>query len=61
MISDHYCCCYIVNDEAMCLVCKKKLAEHSELQDKICEMITIKQFAGDSPAFDIEFRPFFED
>jgi hypothetical protein len=50
-----------VNDEAMCLVCKKKLAEHSELQDKICEMITIKQFAGDSPGFDIQFRPFFED
>jgi hypothetical protein len=46
MISDHYCC-YIVNHEAMCVVCKKKLAEHSELQDKICEMITIKQFAND--------------
>ena len=61
MILDHYCCCYIVNHEAMCLVCKKKLAEHSELQDKICEMITIKQFANDSPGFDIQFRPFFED
>jgi hypothetical protein len=50
-----------VNHEAMFLVCKKKLAEHSELQDKICEMITIKQFANDSPGFDIQFRPFFED
>ncbi|MDF2769833.1 MAG: hypothetical protein K0S91_2668, partial [Nitrososphaeraceae archaeon] len=27
----------------------------------ICEMITIKQFANDSPGFDIQFRPFFED
>ena len=43
--------------EMMCPVCKKKLAEHSELQDKICEMITIKQFANDSPGFDIQFRP----
>ncbi len=24
-------------------------------------MITIKQFANDSPGFDIQFRPFFED
>ena len=60
IISDHYCC-YIVNHEAMFLVCKKKLAEHSELQAKICEMTTIKQFANDSPGFDIQFRPFFED
>ena len=45
----------------MCPLCKKKLAEHSELQDKICEMITIKQFADDSPGFDIQFRPFFEE
>jgi hypothetical protein len=50
-----------MNHETMCPVCKKKLAEHSELQNKICEMITIKQFANDSPAFDIQFRPFFED
>ena len=57
-----YCwCCYIINHEAMYPVCKKKLAEHSELQDKICEMITIKQFANDSPGFDIQFRPFFEE
>jgi hypothetical protein len=33
MILDHYCC-YIVNHEAMCLVCKKKLAERSELKIK---------------------------
>jgi hypothetical protein len=50
-----------MNHKAMCPVCKEKLAEHSELQDKICEMITIKQFANDSPGFDIQFRPFFED
>jgi hypothetical protein len=37
------------------------LAEHSELQDKICEMITIKEFANDSFGFDIQFRPFFEE
>jgi hypothetical protein len=60
MISDN-CCCYIVNHEAWCPVCKKKLAEHSKLQDKICEMITIKQFANDFPGFDIQFRPFFEE
>lgn len=45
----------------ICPVCKKKLAEHSKLQDKICEMITIKQFASDSPGFDIQFRPFFKE
>ncbi|MBD0360162.1 MAG: hypothetical protein ICV56_05560 [Nitrososphaeraceae archaeon] len=50
-----------MNHEAMCPVCKKKFAEHSELQDKICEMITIKQFANDSTGFDIQFRPFFEE
>jgi hypothetical protein len=50
-----------MNHEMMCPVCKKKLAEHSELQDKIYEMITIKQFANDSPGFDIQFRPFFEE
>ncbi|MCD6038536.1 MAG: hypothetical protein K0S67_2429 [Nitrososphaeraceae archaeon] len=42
-----------MNHETMCPVCKKKLAEHSELQDKICEMITIKQFANDSPGFEL--------
>jgi hypothetical protein len=42
-------------------ICKKRLADYSELQDKICEMITIKQFANDSPSFDIQFRPFFEE
>jgi hypothetical protein len=29
------------------------------LQDKICKMITIKQFANNCPGFDIQFRPFF--
>ena len=28
---------------------------------KICRMITIKQFANNSPGFDIPFRPFFRD
>jgi len=45
----------------MCPICKKKIIEHSELQDKICRMITIKQFANNSPGFDVQYRPFFED
>ena len=48
------------NDKAMCPICKNKLKEHSELQDKICNMITIKQFANNCPGFDVQFRPFFE-
>jgi hypothetical protein len=40
----------------MCPVCKKKLTEHSELQDKICEMITIKQFAIDQQHFNVQFK-----
>jgi hypothetical protein len=52
---------YIVNRQAMCPICKQKFIEHSELQDKICKMITIKQFANNCPGFDVQFRPFFED
>jgi hypothetical protein len=44
----------------VCHICKKKLIEHSQLQDRICKMITIKQFANNSPGFDAQFRPFFE-
>jgi hypothetical protein len=50
-----------MNCEAACPICKKKLIEHSQLQDKICKMITIKQFANNSPGFDVQFRPFFEE
>ncbi|MGZ8886938.1 MAG: hypothetical protein ACXW1A_01565 [Nitrososphaeraceae archaeon] len=50
-----------MNPKYMCPICKKKLIEHSELQDKICKMIAIKQFANNSPGFDVQFRPFFED
>jgi hypothetical protein len=50
-----------MNLGAECPICKKKLIEHSELQDKISEMITIKQFANNSPGFDVQFRPFFEE
>jgi hypothetical protein len=50
-----------MNPQTMCPICKKKLIEHSELQDKICKMITIKQFANNSPGFDVQHRPFFED
>jgi hypothetical protein len=49
------------NSKNLCPICKRKLIDHSELQDKICEMITIKQFANNSPGFDVQFRPFFED
>ena len=38
-----------------------RVVEHSEFQDKVCRMITIKQFANNSPGFDVAFRPFFED
>ena len=50
-----------VGKETRCPICKKKFIEHSELQDKICKMITIKQFANISPGFDVQHRPFFED
>ena len=46
---------------AFCPICKKKLDEHSELQDKVCNMIMIKQFANSSPGYDVQFRPFFEE
>jgi hypothetical protein len=45
--------------KATCPICKNKLKQHSELQDKICNMIIIKQFANNSPGFDVQFRPFF--
>ena len=48
------------NDKAICPICKNKLKKHSELQDKICNMIIIKQFANNCPGFDVQFRPFFE-
>jgi hypothetical protein len=50
-----------MSHKAICPICKKRLFEHSRLQDRICKMITIKQFANKSPGFDdIQFRPFFE-
>jgi len=50
-----------MNCQTMCPICKNKLIEHSELQDKTCNMIIIKQFANNSQVFDIQFRPFFKD
>ena len=47
------------DDKAICPICKNRLKEHSELQDKICNMIIIKQFANNCPGFDVQFRPFF--
>ena len=49
-----------MNYLAICPICKGKLIDHLELQDKICKMIIIKQFANNSPGFDVQFRPFFE-
>jgi len=40
-----------MDKKGTCPICKKKLVEQSELQDKICRMITIKQFANNSPGF----------
>jgi hypothetical protein len=39
---------------------KSSLKEYSGLQDKICNMIIIKQFANNCPGFDVQFRPFLE-
>jgi NADH dehydrogenase/NADH:ubiquinone oxidoreductase subunit G len=52
---------YIVNHQLICPICKQKITEHTEFQDKICKMITVKQFANNCPGFDVQFRPFFED
>jgi len=43
-----------------CPICRKKFTEHSELQNKICDIITIKEFAAYCPGFEIQFRPSFE-
>jgi hypothetical protein len=50
-----------LNPGMICPICKIKLVEYSEFQDKICKMVPIKQFANNSPDFDVAFRPFFED
>jgi hypothetical protein len=47
-------------DKAICPIYKNKLKGYSELQDKICNMIIIKQFANNCPGFDVQFRAFFE-
>jgi hypothetical protein len=46
------------NDRAIYPICKNKLKEHSELQDKICNMIIIKQFANNCPGFDVSVWTF---
>ncbi|MDE1863017.1 MAG: hypothetical protein KGI33_08905 [Thaumarchaeota archaeon] len=43
-----------------CPICRKKFSDHSELQDKICRVITVKEFAGCCPGFDVQYRPSFE-
>ena len=52
---------WAVNSKNICPICKMKIVEHSKLQYKICRMITVKQFANNSPGFDTQFRPFFDD
>lgn len=60
MYKDTLAYCDMMATQVKCPICKQKLIEHSELQDKVCRMITIKQFANNSPGFDVQFRPFFE-
>jgi tRNA U54 and U55 pseudouridine synthase Pus10 len=43
-----------------CPICRQKFSEHSELQDKICKIITIKEFAAYCPGFDVQYRPTFD-
>jgi hypothetical protein len=45
------------HNRTICPICKIKLTDHSELQDKICNII-IKQFSNNCPGFDLQFRPF---
>lgn len=48
-------------DKTKCPICRQKFTEHSELQWKICKVITIKEFAGNCLGFDLAYRPSFED
>jgi len=50
-----------LNPRIVCPICKTKIVDHSVFQDKICRMIAIKEFANNSPGFDVPFRPFFEE
>lgn len=43
-----------------CPICRQKFSEHSELQDKICKIITIKEFAAYCPGFDVQYGPTFD-
>ena len=52
---------WAVNSKNICPICKTKVVEHSGLQDKIYRMVAIKQFANNSPGFDVQFRPSFDD
>ncbi len=39
---------------AKCPICRQKFTEHSELQEQICKIIMVKEFAGNCPGFDVE-------
>ncbi len=51
---------HMLNLPKKCPICRKPFSEHSELQDKICKVITIKEFAAYCPGFDVQYRPSFE-
>jgi len=42
-----------------CPICKTKIVEQPEFH--VGCLLTLKQFANNSPGFDIQFRPFFDD
>ena len=37
-----------------CPICRQKFTEHSDLQEKICRIILVKEFAGNCPGFELE-------
>ena len=51
---------YLLTLPDRCPICRRKFTEHSEFQDKICKIITIKEFAAYCPGFDVQYRPSFE-
>ncbi len=47
-------------ERTKCPICRQKFTEHSELQWKICKIITIKEFAGNCLGFDVEHAQSFK-
>jgi hypothetical protein len=42
-------------ERTKCPICRQKFTDHSELQWKICKVITIKEFSGNCLGFDLEY------